>query len=956
MRTGRKRRISIALAICLIFQTLGCLPVTAIEYEEGSPYQDYLNSREAPMASGSVRIGAAQLSAREGDVRLEQGYEGYDDDAVLTGEDAQITYAFSVPESGYYHLSIDYFALEGKGTDVARTLYIDGRLPFENVRELKFTRIWEDLRQQDGLFAMDSSGNDIRPSQSEVFAWQTAVLMDPKGFEQEALRFYLEEGAHTLSLKSVREPMAVGKITFAALTPAPGYDRQSLPKADNEGQLIKVQGEDTYRKSSYTIYPIYDRSSAATEPNDPYHIRLNTIGGSRWQLPGQWVSWKVEIPKDGLYKIAMKARQNLVNGAFSTRRLTIDGVSPYAQTENIRFSYGSSFTLQSLQADGEDMLFYLTEGVHELKLQVTLGDMGPLLQQVNQVMETLNDANRQIRMVTGSRADAYRDYQFQKQIPWVIEDLGRQSGKLRELFGAYREITGQNGEQAQILNKLYLQTKRMFEEPESIKTQMSSFSENLAALGTWMLTAQQQPLEIDYLVVASEKQQLPKANSGFFANVAFGVQSFIGSFITDYGNIKNETADVLVWVDSSGGTSSTGGFDQAQVLKQMITQDFTPDSGVRVKIQLAPISVLLQAILAGEGPDVALTLTGSSPVNYAVRNAVLDLSAFPDFEEVAARFQPSALTPFTFDAKTYALPESQSFYMMFYRRDILSSLGLSLPDTWEDVVNMLPVLQKNQMTFGMPTTAAVSSGTNYAATVYQSYNSFLMLLFQNGGRLYDESGKHSALSQEVAVDAFYTWTKYYTDYGLMREYDFVNRFRSGEVPIGIVDYTIYNTLSVFAPEISGVWGFAPVPGVRGPEGQIDRSVPGDTRGCVIFSGAKNQNSCWEFLKWWTSAKTQSAFGTELESIMGTAARYSTANMQAFEKLPWSAEESQNIRSQWQWVRGVPEVPGGYYTARNVDFAYRSAVINGKDPGDALEAAVDAINGEIASKRREFGLS
>lgn len=100
---------------------------------------------------------------------------------------------------------------------------------------------------------------------------------------------------------------------------------------------------------------------------------------------------------------------------------------------------------------------------------------------------------------------------------------------------------------------------------------------------------------------------------------------------------------------------------------------------------------------------------------------------------------------------------------------------------------------------------------------------------------------------------------------------------------------------------------------------------------------------------------QSEFGTELESIMGEAARYNTANVKAASALPWSVQNRTILMSQWEEARGIPEVPGGYYTSRYIDFAMRQVVNNNASQRDTLLGYVDTINEEIALKRREFHL-
>ena len=40
-------------------------------------------------------------------------------------------------------------------------------------------------------------------------------------------------------------------------------------------------------------------------------------------------------------------------------------------------------------------------------------------------------------------------------------------------------------------------------------------------------------------------------------------------------------------------------------------------------------------------------------------------------------------------------------------------------------------------------------------------------------------------------------------------------------------------------------------------------------------------------------------------------------------------------AQWRWIRGVPEVPGGYVIGRYLDNAFRQVVYNNKPARDVL---------------------
>jgi ABC-type glycerol-3-phosphate transport system substrate-binding protein len=87
------------------------------------------------------------------------------------------------------------------------------------------------------------------------------------------------------------------------------------------------------------------------------------------------------------------------------------------------------------------------------------------------------------------------------------------------------------------------------------------------------------------------------------------------------------------------------------------------------------------------------------PVNYALRGATYDLSQFEDFDEVITQFSPSAMTPYEFNGGYYALPNTHSFLMLFYRTDIFAAQGWDVPATWTDVINLIPELQIQNLKF-----------------------------------------------------------------------------------------------------------------------------------------------------------------------------------------------------------------------------------------------------------------
>lgn len=225
-----------------------------------------------------------------------------------------------------------------------------------------------------------------------------------------------------------------------------------------------------------------------------------------------------------------------------------------------------------------------------------------------------------------------------------------------------------------------------------------------------------------------------------------------------------------------------------------------------------------------------------------------------------------------------------------------------------------------------------------------------------GGTYYNDELTSTRFGSELALDAFKLFTSLYFDYSLDLTYDFYNRFRSGQMPLAISDYTEYNRLQVAAPEIRGLWSMTLLPGTKRSDGGIDRSVCAGSSSGVILSTTNKPEEAWEFLKWFASADAQAAFGVRVEAVLGASGRYAAANVLAFERLPWLRAQREVISAQREWMVGIPPVPGNYYVSRDIINAFRAVVLDGRNPRDALAEYDARINREIARKRAEFAIS
>ncbi|MGI6541597.1 MAG: extracellular solute-binding protein [Limnochordia bacterium] len=878
-------------------------------------------------------------------VQVVRNYAGRPGNTLLwLDEETIIEWEVYIPKSGLYNIALVYYPLEGKRAGIQRDLKIDGKYPFNEANRLIFERGWKDATNEP---KKDNQGNDIRPRQIEDPAWQEKLVADAAGMYKSPFMFYLSAGYHTISMNSMREPMALAEIKILSPEILPSYEEVAATYESKgyrvaEVEMISVQAEFPERKSDPTIRAEYSKDPRAVPAVVDAEV-LNVFGGSRWRKGEQWAEWKFSVPEDGLYKIGMKVLQNSSDRLPSVRRITIDGKIPFAELEEYLFEYDRDAYIETLGKDGEPFLFYLTKGEHTLRMTALVGPMSRTIQVLKEASQELMLLNRAIVYITGPTPDPNFDWEIHKKIPELLPRLQALADKLAAEvkwirgYAPHARIADTLDMTSSILNS-------MIRKPDSITARLGEFSTQDSLLSSWVLTLQNSPLTIDYFLIASPDEVFPSVRAGAWERFIVGLRAFLLSFVknsTGIGDIHeaqdDETVILELWVGHNR--------EWAAIIKEMIEEDFSPmhDHKILVNMNVIPSgaldpnspSVLLLSAAAGKAPDLVFGARSDLPVEFAIRGGAYDLSQFPDYEEVASWFRPGALIPFRYKGGNFALPETQSFQMLFYRKDILQRYNLPVPQTWDDVIEMLPTLQQYGMNF------------------YYG-GGFTPFLYQHGGDFYFGDGKYSALDTPEALAAFRQWTDLYANYRVPVAASFYNRIRTGEMPIGIADYNLYIQLSTAAPELTGWWEMKPIPGVRKPDGTIDRTAQGGASTCMIFEDSKQKEAAWELLKWWMSNDIQSRFGQELEAVIGVEARWNTANVEALTNSPYPKADIEAILEQWRWLREQPIVLGGYFTTRHLNNAWNRVVLEGVNPREALEIAVKDIDRELAKKNEEFG--
>ena len=867
------------------------------------------------------------------------------EDVSLNTIGQKTSYPFNVNEDGLYNINLTYMPLEGTNLNPAIAVKIDGEYPFEGLENTELSRWF--TNDGDG-WSKDGQGNEFSPEQVEVQDWYTQVLFDEDGIEIEPYRVALTKGEHTIEIESLQEPIAIANIIFASPETPKDYEMVKKEYKDAkayDGKDIVIQGEDAVLKSTSSLTAKSDNISANVTPQSPYKSRINYIGGTNWSQADEILTWEFDVKESGLYSLHFHYKQSgIVNGRVF-RYMKIDGQTPFSEAKDIVFQYDTAWQWLTLGSDEEPYEIYLEEGAHTLTLGVTVSEMSDYYKRLSDIVGMLGDEYLKISMITGDSPDQSRDYELFKQIPELEEVFKDCLKKMKALSKDMEAMSEKSSTQyVSTIKSMTRVLNQMLERKYLAHTYKTDFYNQYCSLSALLYDMKQMPLSLDEIRFTSpEGSKTVEKNGSVWETIKFWVQSFFASFTTDYNNVSEESdeADLKLWVN--------WGRDQTQVLNSMIQESFTAETGITVNVQTTDATVI-QGMLTDNAPDIALHVSRSMPVNYAMRGAAYDLTQFEDYEEVITRFADGSTIPYQYNDGTYALPDTQNFYIMYYREDILESIGVEVPNTWEEFIEATAIIQRNNMNVYLPytklaTTALVNTGVG-------GLNIYSTLLTQNGVDVYNDELNRNNLDSSEAVEIFNWWTDMYTKYSLEAEQDFYNRFRVGVTPLGISNYTIYTTLNQTAPEIEGKWGIALIPGVEQEDGSINRSSSGSGTGALILNDSEHKEEAWEFLKWWTREDVQLRYSRNVESLIGPVGRIATATVDAFSNLSWKAGDRDILLEQWKQVVEVPEVPGSYYLARAVDQAFW-ATLNGDNASESVLRWSSVANDEIKRKIEEY---
>jgi ABC-type glycerol-3-phosphate transport system substrate-binding protein len=884
------------------------------------------------------------INIDEANLLSESKSEGYGDSVFHWHNQNEISFEVEVDKEGFYELAFDYYPLGNGLVPIEGAIQVNGEYPFYESRRVVFPVNW---KSSSDSIEKDRYGNEIIPNQEEIREWQTIKAEDSSHLEAAPLKYLLKKGKNTITLTNLRGELLLGNVYVQSPREIPSYNDYLK---DNKGELVTdtlevYETEHPLRKNSSYLRPIATKEPSAT-PYDTNNAILNTFGGESWKTSGQSATWKIDVEKDGYYHLSFKVLQNKPTGAPVFRSILIDGEVPFSEVATYKFPHSKDWeNIVIGESEDKPYTFYFTKGSHEITLVADASPMQRVLNQMDDVMQEIEELSLSIRKLTGNQTDQSRGWEITEYIPDIEDRLNKWASVLSE-EAKYLKTLSESEDDTQEIVTLKLavdKLKKLADEPDEVPARMTELSEGSSSvstlLGDLQLDLQNQQLLIDRFYVYGN-EDLPKPEAGWFKKTVEAVKRFFLSFTEgSYSTANDNEEAVEVWVNRPR--------QYVELMQNMADKEFTPETGIEVKFSLMPDEQkLILANAADAQPDVALGVSSYLPYELAIRGAVVDLRKFDDFGEVISDFSPGAFMPLIIEDEVYALPETQDFFVTFYRKDILGALNIPVPGTWAEVTEILPELQRFGMNYFTPMSAVGG---------FKTFQTTLPYIYQFQGKLYAENGMTTAIDSEESLEAIEFMTELNTIYSLPIEVpNFYNHFRYSTLPIGISSFNTYIQLTTAAPEIAGWWDIAPYPGKKQEDGTIERWATGSGTTGMIFKGSEKQEDGWELLKWWMETETQSEFATSLQTMFGPEYMWNTANVEAFRLLPWPEEHKQVILKQWEYLHEVPKTPATYMVERELSNIWNKIVFDGENTRSTVDDSIITINRELARKMEEFG--
>lgn len=870
----------------------------------------------------------------------------YGDEVFAPYAGDTVYYPVNVPATGLYRIALDYYYDTAFTANPQISLTVNDEIQYNELSKLKLEVEWRSVPREETK-RYNRYGDELIPESEPLHRWYHYYLEDVQSAQRESYYLLLEAGMNQIGITVLQDNLLLGKLYLGGREEIPSYATyiEQYPAAKMSEKTLVIQAENYDVKNDIEIKPGYYNGVAMTPSNHKNAI-LNLLDGYSTSRGGSRVDYRVNVPESGFYRLSLKYKQNNLAGLAVARNLYLNGKIPFREVQGYLFPSTNNWVNHTFGGQ-EPYLFYLEKGTQTISLEATTIHVAAVVDSLYQVMEEINSLGLTVKSITGSSDDAMIDWNITKYLPNLTQDLTNCAERVEAAYDYINALdpTSRQASEVSILKAAANQLRRLAKAPNKIQNRLEELCDGSGSayqfIGNAVGSLVNERMDIDYLVFHPAEYQMPRARGNFFARIWYAIKNFFYSFFDPrYRLTANRDEDVLeVWVAQSSL--------YVNILQNMVDTGFTEETGIEVRLNVLPSSQkLILNNATGTNPDLVLSIDSWEPYSYALRGMLENLREYPGFAEVAAEIYPNNFIPVIYEDGVYAIPETQGMQLLFYRTDIFDYLNLEAPNTWEDVLHILPVLQSYQMNYYHPL------GHESAFKGFGLTSPFFYMM---GAEIYSDNGFTTVLNQEKNIEALRFMTDIFNIYNLPQQVaSFFEHFRSGTLPIGLGSIDLYLQIKYACPELAGQWAVLPIPGYLNPEtGQIERWTTTYGKSSIIFSSSKKKSEAWEFIKWYHRTETQTAYVQNIKMYLGERYMIVPANISSLQASPWDEEIKVQIISQARWSRIPAITPGSYIIEREISNIWNKVVIDKMNVRVAVNESIAKINRELTRKFEEF---
>ncbi|MHA3065408.1 extracellular solute-binding protein [Lacticaseibacillus saniviri] len=375
--------------------------------------------------------------------------------------------------------------------------------------------------------------------------------------------------------------------------------------------------------------------------------------------------------------------------------------------------------------------------------------------------------------------------------------------------------------------------------------------------------------------------------------------------------------------DSSSSKTLTFWFGgDADTAVKPMADAFTKKTGIKVKIQSIPWSQyndkLLTAAASKSGPD-ALVIGTTQVSSFAGSKTLMDLtSTIKDDKALApSNFFNGSVETTKVDNKYYAVPWYVETRVLYYRKDLLKSVGYNeAPKTWNQLYDAATKLSKR--------------GKNmYGFNVDAAEPTFgFMFARQNGATLLKD-GK-AQFNKKPMVDALAYLDKFVKNGASPKQDTKMTIGQSfggdGPVPMFISGPWMMAGIKKDSGLKDSQWGVAELP--KGKVSNVSNTGGGDL---AVFNYSKNKQNAIKFVKFMSSKENQLKF-------------YKNSDSMPTLKSAWDGKEMSNsqiqvFRAQLDHSEPMPGVKSWETIGQNYLKAWEQIALNNA----SIQKTMDSFN-------------